>query len=101
MIRHIVMFKLDKGYTDEEKLKLLKEIHVQLMALKTLVEELKSINVYTNSKKASQDNYDLMLDTTFDNFKDLDKYQKHPDHQKVVSFMKSLKLQRSAIDFEI
>ena len=101
MIRHIVLFKLDKSYSDEEKLKFIKEIHVQLMALNTTIDELKTINVYANSKKASQENYDIMLDTTFDNFKDMEKYQKHPEHQKVVSFMKTLKLQRAGIDFEI
>ena len=101
MIRHIVMWKLDTSYEEDEKLKLLKEIQVQLMALKSKIEELKSINVYANSKKAPQANYDVMLDTTFDSFKDLDKYQKHPDHVEVGKFLKTLKINRSAIDFEI
>lgn len=101
MVRHIVMWKFDAKYTIEEKAKLCNDIQVQLMALNNKIEEIKSLNVSQNSKQAPENNHDILLDTTFASFVDLEKYQVHPEHIKVGKFLKSLKLQRAAIDFEV
>lgn len=101
MIKHIVLWKLDDSYTISEKDSLLKEFSQKLMALSGKIDELKSIKVYLNSKEAASANFDIMLETTFDSFVDLDAYQAHPEHQKVVEYVKSLKRQRACIDFEL
>jgi hypothetical protein len=99
MIKHIVLWKLDELYSESEKIKIRKEFHDKLFSLKNDIPVLVNIEVYMNSEKASATNYDIMLDTVFNTFDDLNTYQVHPAHVKVVEYVKSLRLQRAAIDF--
>jgi hypothetical protein len=100
MIKHIVLWKLDDGYSFTEKDNILKTFTEKLMGLSGKIDELKSLAVHLNSKEAASANYDILLETTFNSFVDLDAYQVHPEHQKVVEYVKSLKRQRACIDFE-
>ena len=54
---------------------------------------------YVNDSEAPSVNYDIMLDTIFNSMNDLEEYQRHPAHMRVVEYIKSLKLQRAAIDY--
>jgi hypothetical protein len=101
MIKHIVLWKLDESYSFEEKQNILEIFSDKLFNLVGKIEELKSLSVHLNSKEASSSNYDIMLETTFNSFIDLDTYQIHPEHQKVVEYVKSLKRQRACIDYEM
>ncbi len=100
MIRHIVMWKLDAAYSIQEKSNLLKEFTAKLDSLFGKIQELKSISTHLNSEQANQSNYDLMLETAFDTIEGLNAYQTHPEHLKVVEFVKTLKTQRACIDYE-
>jgi hypothetical protein len=101
MIKHIVLWKLDESYSFEEKQNILETFSDKLFNLVGKIDELKSLNVHLNSKEASSSNFDIMLETTFNSFVDLDAYQIHPEHQKVVEYVKSLKRQRACIDYEM
>lgn len=100
MIRHIVMWKLDENYSSMEKSNFIKAFSSKLLALDGKIEELRSISTHTNSSKAPETNYELMLDTSFDSIEDLKKYSTHPEHLTVVTFAKQFKLQRSCVDYE-
>ena len=100
MIRHIVLWKLDSEYSGTEKANIMTQLKTMLLDLKPKIHELKSIEVWFNSEKAGAANFDVMLDTSFGNMDDLDKYRIHPDHLKVAEYLKTLKLQRASIDFE-
>jgi hypothetical protein len=92
MIKHIVLFKVnDKSKIDEAKNKILK--------LKKDIPEILDIKVFSDigyDETAS----DFGLITTFKNEKDLDIYAKHPIHLEVIKFIKTIAIQRSAIDYK-
>lgn len=94
------MWKLDATYTAGEKKEILKTFGETLVQLKGKIDELKSIQVNFNSLDAPELNFDIILDTTFDSISALNAYQVHPEHIKVGQYVKSLKAQRSCIDYE-
>lgn len=97
MIHHIVMWKLKEADKKENA----KKIKKDLEALKNKVKELEYIQVNFNMDIASQNNFDVILDTKFKTFEDLTVYANHPDHVKVVNFIKTVIDQRVAIDYEV
>jgi hypothetical protein len=99
MIRHIVSWKIKdgaEGKTKAENLNLMKEM---LLGLKTLP-MLKNIEVGINSPKADQNNFDIVLDTLFENMDDLNAYQLHPDHKAVAAYIGKIRDERACVDFE-
>jgi hypothetical protein len=100
MIKHIVLWKLDQTYSSDEITEIKKQIKEKLLNLKNVIKSIKSIEVNLNIDRTAGENYDIILVTLFDLIEDLYKYQRHPAHLKVVNFLKSLKLQRTAIDIE-
>lgn len=97
MIHHIVMWKLKEADKKENA----KKIKEDLEALKNKVKELEYIQVNFNMDIAPQNNFDVILDTRFKTFEDLTVYANHPDHVKVVNFIKTVIDQRVAIDYEV
>lgn len=100
-IRHLVLWKLDDSYSPDEKAEILKKMKDLLMGLEGKIDELKEISVQFNHSDATEANYDIILGTLFESLDALNAYQVHPLHQEVVQYFKTLKLQRSAIDYEI
>lgn len=100
MVKHVVLWKLDARYSDKEKEIIRSEFRQKLLRLKDQITVLLNIEVYLKSEQASESNFDIMLDTVFNSLDDLNTYQLHPSHIKVVEYVKSLKLQRAAIDFQ-
>lgn len=101
MLKHIVFFKLAEEAEGNTKIQNAQIIKNQLENLIHYIPELRKIEVGINSLDAPQDNYDLVLYSEFDNMKDLDIYQKHPDHQKVLAFISKVRIARAAVDYEI
>jgi|WetSurMetagenome_2_1015567.scaffolds.fasta_scaffold728620_2 hypothetical protein len=99
MVKHIVLWKLDAGYSESEREEIRSSIKSRLYQLKREIDVLLYLEVYWNSREASASNYDIMLDSGFSTFNDLASYQSHPAHVKVAEYIKSLRMQRSAIDF--
>jgi hypothetical protein len=100
MIRHIVLWKLDDSYPADEKLKIKKQLKKMLLHLLDNIDELRHLEVNFNLEAAAPSNFDVLLDTEFESISDLKAYQVHPQHLKVVEYIKTLKLQRTAIDYE-
>jgi len=99
MINHVVLFKLKEFETLEEKQMVLDEFKSKLMALKNSIEELKFIEVGKHIRINSP-SYDLCLITYFETEADLEIYKVHPDHLKVVDFVKQVTVDRAAVDFK-
>jgi hypothetical protein len=99
MINHVVLFKLKEFETIEEKQSVLNEFESKLLNLKSLIHELKFIEVGKHIHIDSP-SYDLCLITHFDSVADLEIYKVHPDHLKVVDFVKQVTIDRAAVDFE-
>jgi hypothetical protein len=100
MIRHIVLWKLDQTYSFEEKEAIKENLKEKLLNLKKEIKVLRSIDVHFNSAEAPDDNYDIMLDSLFGSINDLNAYQGHPAHIRVAEYVKTLRKQRTAIDYE-
>lgn len=101
MIKHIVLWKLDDSYATAEKDAIKIALRKKLLDLKEEINVLIYIEIYENNPEASEKNYDILLDTNFNSMEDLAVYQEHPSHQKVLKYVKTLKVQRAAIDYSL
>lgn len=94
MVVHIVMFL----FKDENKDANIAQTKKRLEALVDLVPTLQSMEVgvnFTESERA----FDLSLYSTFDSKEALNEYAIHPEHLKVVEFIKSVTLQSKVVDY--
>ncbi len=96
MIKHIVMWKFKDGAAEAEKL----EMKRQLEALKGTVPSLVDIEMGLDlsRKEASMD---MVLYSEFQTLEDLAAYAVHPEHLKVVEFVKPLVCDRAVVDYEV
>ena len=99
MISHVVLFKLNEFENEDLKAVVSNKIKHALLALKGKIEELKYIEVGQNYALMSS-SYDLCLITHFESLHDLQVYNVHPEHLKVVELIKSNTCGRAAVDFE-
>lgn len=96
MIKHIVMWKFKAETAEEDKL----EMKRQLEALQGVVPSLLSIEIGldVSGKPAAMD---MVLYSEFNTMEDLASYAGHPEHLKVVEFVKPLVCERAVVDYEI
>ena len=99
MIKHIVMWKLKEFAEGNDKLENANIIKRRLEDLESEISQIKSIEVGININKA--ESYDVVLCSEFENMEDLDIYQNHPKHIKIVEFVKKTVDKRAAVDYEI
>lgn len=100
MIRHIVVWRLKdeaEGKSKKENARIIKE---SLEALKGIVPEIRSISVGINEDGAPADNYDIVLNSTFDTLEDLAAYQSNSDHKKAGSYIVKVASERACVDYE-
>ncbi len=97
MLRHIVMLR----FKDHEKVdQNAREFKERLMALESLVPELKRMEVGLNvNTKPSA--YDLVLTSDFDDEAALNAYRIHPEHVKVLDFMRSIVSETAVVDYYV
>jgi hypothetical protein len=100
MVKHIVLWTIKEGETPRMKVERMAELKARLLGLKEEISEIVNMEVYFNSPIAPADNFDVILMTEFNSWADLDAYQKHPAHTEVAEYIKNVKQNRTAIDFE-
>ncbi|OFX89950.1 MAG: stress responsive protein [Bacteroidetes bacterium GWF2_33_16] len=101
MLHHVVMWTLKdfaEGNSKSENLKITKE---KLEDLKLQIPEIKELEVGVKMEASEFANYDLILDTYFDNYEDLKKYQNHPEHKKIVEWLSKVRDLKASVDYEI
>ncbi|MNN82620.1 Stress responsive A/B Barrel Domain protein [compost metagenome] len=94
MIKHIVLFKLKDS--SPESVQLTTDV---LRGLKGKVEQLRELEVGIDVVKSPR-SYDIALVATFDSLEDLEGYQVHPEHKKVIEHMTQVRESQVAVDFE-
>lgn len=99
MIKHIVMWKLKETESSAKKVAA-KELKEALEGLRTKVPQVRLLEVGINFNPADTAS-DVSLYTAFESQGDLDLYQKHPEHLKVVEVVKRLTSERRVSDYEI
>jgi hypothetical protein len=100
MITHIVMWTMKDNAEGADKNTNARKMKQLLEALPALIPCLVSLQVSTEVF-ASSPECDIILNTTFKTRADLDAYQVHPEHQKVVEFVKKVVASRSVVDYEL
>ena len=85
MVKHIVMF----NFKDENKKENLEKTKIMLERLVESVPTLKSMEVGINFSREERA-MDLSLYSEFDDKEGLEAYVIHPEHLKVVAFIKSV-----------
>ncbi|QHT62126.1 Dabb family protein [Paenibacillus lycopersici] len=94
MITHIVLFKLKDGSPEsvERTVQVLKNMEGK-------IDELRSIEVGTDILH-SERSYHIALVTKFDSMDDLNAYQVHPEHKKVIAHMAEVREASVSVDYE-
>ena len=100
MIKHIVLWKLKEGVDGKSKPENAAALKAALENLKGKIPEIGALEVGLNYNPADTAS-DVSLYTEFKNQDDLDKYQKHPEHLKVVEIVKKLTAERRVSDYEV
>jgi len=96
MVTHIVMF----AFLDENKDENINKAKQMLEALIDTVPTLKSMEVGLNFS-AEERAMDLSIITTFEDKVGLEAYAIHPEHLKVVEFIKTVVSGSKVVDYEI
>ncbi|MBQ4898595.1 Dabb family protein [Paenibacillus sp. Marseille-P2973] len=94
MIKHIVLFKLKDSSPES-----IATTAGVLSSLKGKVEQLRELEVGIDVVKSAR-SYDIALVATFDSLEDLEGYQVHPEHKKVIEHMTQVRESQVAVDFE-
>jgi hypothetical protein len=94
MVKHIVFFKLE----DNSQAACL-EVKERLLSMKNHIEVLQHIEVGINFAKEDRA-YDIALLTDFESIEDLDIYAKHPFHQDIITFIKSVAISSKVVDYK-
>jgi len=94
LITHIVFFKL-KDRTPES----VEKTAQVLRDMEGKIEQLRHLEVGVDVLH-SERSYDIALITKFDSLADLDAYQVHPVHKKVIEHMNQARESSVAVDYE-
>jgi len=97
MINHVVLFKL-KEFQQEEKQQVISKLKAMLLGLKDKVEVLKHIEVNENYELDAK-SFDIALFSHVETLDDLETYRVHPEHQKVLDYIKEVTVARAAVDY--
>jgi hypothetical protein len=100
MIKHIVVWRLKDEALGACKADNVARAKEALEALRTSVPRVRYLEVGVDIG-AAHDSCDLVIYSEFDSREDLDAYQVHPEHVKVVQLIGELREQRAAIDYEV
>jgi hypothetical protein len=94
MITHVVLFKFKPETTAAE----VQHLAESLGELPQIIDEIREFRFGTDVIR-SERSYDLGLISSFDDLAALQRYQLHPEHQKVLTLVKAIVSNVVAVDF--
>jgi hypothetical protein len=100
MIRHVVMWRLKDEALGMRRPELAAELKKRLESLIGKVPNILTFEVGLNEVPADTAS-DVCLVSTFEDLAGLKAYVDHPEHQKVVAFVKEVVAERRANDFSV
>lgn len=98
MIKHIVLFRLKKQLSEDERFQVAQEFKKQIELLPCEIDFIRKIEVGLNVNPA--EDFDIALYSEFDSMDDVKRYAKHPKHLAVAALLKDAKESRSCVDYE-
>jgi hypothetical protein len=96
MVKHIVMWKFKSDVSDEDKLEMKRQLEALMGVVPSLVKIEAGLDL--SKKEASMG---MVLYTEFQTMEDLAAYANHPEHLKVVEFVKPLVCERAVVDYTV
>jgi hypothetical protein len=99
MIKHIVMWKLKSEAMGGSRQENAAKIKQKLEGLAHRIKEIRNIEVGLNSS-SDEAAYDVVLVSEFLTWADLRKYQEHPLHKEVASYIANVREQRVVVDYD-
>ena len=97
MIKHIVMWKLKNEFEGKSKASVTLSLIMELEHLKEKIVQIKALKTALNNNPDNE--YDVLLEIEFETMEDLHIYQKHPEHLKVVEYLKIIRESKASIDY--
>ena len=97
MVRHIVIWNYQEGFSPEEKALKGKEVKEKLEALKEIISGVIALNVHIDSLSSSTK--DVILNSLFESEEALSAYQVHPAHKEVSAFVGTVMKDRVCMDY--
>lgn len=97
MVRHVVMWKFHEQADGRPKAENLGLARDALQALADKIPGIVEWEVGVNAVE-SPEAFDLVLVSLFESLDCLAVYQTHPEHLKVVAFLRKVRLHRSVVD---
>jgi hypothetical protein len=94
MLTHVVLFKFKPETTAAE----IQQLAEGLGRLPHVIEDIREFR-FGKDVLRSERSYDLGLVSSFDDLEALQRYQVHPEHQKVVAIVKAITSSVVAVDF--
>jgi hypothetical protein len=98
MLKHIVLFKLKEQAEGAGKDQNARKLKSELEALAGKIPQIKKMEVGINTV-LSEAAYDVAIYSEFSGKGDLEIYQKHPEHMKVVELVKTVAAGRAVVDY--
>ena len=101
MLHHIVMWTLKdyaEGNDKNENALLMKAKFEKLLPA---IKEIKKLEVGINMSSSQYANFDIVLDSWFKNYDEMEIYQKHPLHIEISGWIRKIGKTRAAVDYEI
>lgn len=98
MIRHIVLWKLAESAEGAVKQENAQKMKVMLESLGKKIPEVRTIEVGINCNRG--ETWDVALFAAFDSMAELMIYQNHPEHKSCVEFIRKVRIDRAAVDYE-
>ncbi len=99
MIKHIIMFKITDALNEEDRMKKALQMQNIFGDLKNKIECIHSYEVGINLRNTPF-SYDVVINSEFATWEDLENYVKHPEHQKAIALNASIKKEKAIVDYE-
>ena len=100
MIKHVVMWKLKEHAEGADKLQNALKMISQLENLKDHIPEIVQMEAGRNMNPSAA-SFDVAMYSSFVTKEDLETYQTHSEHTKVVAFISKVEENRVVVDYEI
>ena len=96
MLKHIVFWKVCKDGTAEDRAAVIDTFSKKVDALRPIIPQIKDAVVAANINDGQ---FDVCIDSVFENKEELDAYIYHPEHLKVRAYMDSVSYDKTVFDY--
>ena len=96
MIKHIVMWKFKDDVAESDKLKMKSQLDTLKGIIPTLIDISVGLDILHKDRS-----WDIVLCSEFESMVGLEEYAVHPEHLKVVEFVKTVVSIGAAVDYEV